>query len=629
MNLTQKLLTGFIIGLMAIAPPNATRVMAEALDQKEIRNVARSITVKIVNSDTSSNASGVLFSRKGNVYSVLTNQHVLAEQGNYEIFTSDGQKHLISSQEEIPGLDLMVVQFQSTNEYQTAELGDSEEIAPLQLVYVSGYPAIQADLDIVDGKIRSIRQDVLKNPQDKLGYALVYTNQTLPGSSGGAVLNEQGYLVGINGEAERDLISGRDISRGIPINLFISLSINYLPERAADNEDNSEAKISEEQRREAERLAAQRQELERLEEERREAQKRESERLEEQRQELERLEEERREAQKREQERLEAQQQEQEPQQVEVPEQEESAQVAYLPNVTGNSNYSLAHRIAQQESEIKTVAITPDGKTIVTGGDRQINVWNGQSGSLEKTISGHEEGIKTVAISADGNTIVSGGNDGRINIWNRSTGSLERTLVGHESEINSIALSLDGNIIASGGGDRQLRVWNRRTGNLERTFEGHDEEIKSVAVSADGETIVTGGQDKQVKVWKWRSWELKQTLKSHQEEVRAVAISADGNTIVSGSGDRTIKVWDDAGQLKYTLRGHEEKVDAIALSNDGHIISGSRDRTIKIWNLQTQALEQSLETDSSDEINSIAVSAYKQVVVSVNKDKTLSIWYQK
>ncbi|MEL6496776.1 MAG: serine protease [Cyanobacteria bacterium J06623_7] len=227
MNFSQKLLSSLMLGLcLTVVPGKNPAALAQPLGQDEIRSLARNITVKITNANTSSNGSGVLFSYKNGIYSVLTNQHVAGDNGEYHVYTPDGEKHAITFKEEIPGLDLMVVQFESDREYETAEVGDSAEIAPLQLVYVAGYPAIQADLDIVDGKIRSIRQDVLQNPQANLGYALVYTNQTLPGSSGGAILDERGYLVGINGEAERDIRSGRDVSRGIPINLFISLSFN-------------------------------------------------------------------------------------------------------------------------------------------------------------------------------------------------------------------------------------------------------------------------------------------------------------------------------------------------------------------------------------------------------------------
>ncbi|MEM8830450.1 MAG: trypsin-like peptidase domain-containing protein [Cyanobacteria bacterium P01_G01_bin.19] len=561
MNFYQKLLATLIFSLSLtsfVAQPS--QVLSEPLNRREIRKLAKSITVKIVDADTMINGSGVIFDYENGIYSVLTNQHVAGSNSNYEIHTPDGKKHQISFKEEIPGLDLMVVQFKSEALYEVAELGNSEEIAELELIYVSGYPAIQADLDIVDGKIRSIRQDVLKNPQTKQGYALVYTNETLPGSSGGAILDEQGYLVGINGEAERDITSGRDISRGIPINLFISLSFNYLPENQLETENKSEEEYEQENYSES------------------------------------------------------------------------GQPVAYLPNVVGNSNYSLAFNFSQDEdSAIKSVAITPNGQTVVTGDNEgKIQVWHGLTGQLEKTFASDKDGVKSVAISADGDTIVSGGEDNSIKVWNRRSGQLERTLTGHEEEINSIVLSDNGQTIVSGSNDRTIKIWNRYSGQLERSMEAHEAAVKSVAISSYANTIVSGGQDKVVKIWDLRSGKLRKAIKAHKEEVRSVAISVDGRTIVSGSGDKTIKLWDVYGNHKHTFRGHESKVDSVAIGGDGRsIISGSRDRTIKIWDLQTLALEQNLTTEDSSKINSIAASANSQILVSGGKDSTLSIWHLK
>jgi len=582
MKLYQKLITAAVFGsAIALSPFKSNNAWSQPLDQQEIRNLAKSITVKIVESQSQVNGSGVLFNYKNDVYSVLTNQHVAGNTGEYEIYTPDGEKHEITYKEEVPGLDLMVVQFKSENYYETAELGDSEEIAPLELVYVAGFPAIQADLDIVDGKIRSIRQDVLQNPQNKKGYALVYTNETLPGSSGGAILNEQGYLVGINGEAERDIRSGRDISRGIPINLFISLSFNHLPEDQFEVEQLPE-ELEEEVYEEPE-----------------------------------------------------VSQPAPQPAPQPVPQPVPQPEIAYVPTVAGNSSYSLAYNISQnledRDDAIRSVAITPNGQTVVTGGeDHQVKVWNGLTGKLEQTFPGHEGGVKTVAVSDDGSTIVSGGEDGLVKVWNRSMGKLEWTFDGHEEHVNSVALSGDRNIIISGGGDNLINVWNRNTKKLDRTLEGHEDEVKSVAISADGNTVVSGGQDKRVKIWNLSNWELKNSTEGHEEEIRAIAISPDGRTIVTGSGDRSVKIWDSLGRLIHTFNGHTNKVESVAISSDGQqIISGSRDHSIKIWNIATKSLEQSLTTTNPSKINSIAASANSQIVVSGGKDNSLAIWYRK
>ena len=206
-----------------------------AQDVAEVNNIARNISVKITGY---SNGSGVIFEREGNVYSVVTNKHVVPIDDDYEIQTYDGTKHQVTSKQEIPDLDLAIIQFESPEEYEVAELGDSEELVERQFISVAGFPGEQTDIDIIDGQIRSIRQEIIANPESKNGYALIYTNQTLPGSSGGAVLDEEGRVVAINGEGERDIKTGREISRGIPINIFLAAEEKLL---ATENSSSAES----------------------------------------------------------------------------------------------------------------------------------------------------------------------------------------------------------------------------------------------------------------------------------------------------------------------------------------------------------------------------------------------------
>ncbi|MEM9273069.1 MAG: tetratricopeptide repeat protein [Cyanobacteria bacterium P01_F01_bin.143] len=218
-----------LITTLALAQPQ----IVIAQDIIQINNIAKNITVKITGYG---NGSGVIFEKKGNIYSVVTNQHVVAEDKNYEIRTNDGRKHKVISRKEIPGFDLAILTFESGQSYQVATMGDSDKINALQRIYVAGFPGETIDIDIIEGTIRSIRQEIVRNPGLEKGYALIYTNQTLPGSSGGAVLDEKGRLIAINGQGTRDIQTGRDISRGIPINIFVTakenlvIAINNLPE---------------------------------------------------------------------------------------------------------------------------------------------------------------------------------------------------------------------------------------------------------------------------------------------------------------------------------------------------------------------------------------------------------------
>lgn len=68
-------------------------------------------------------------------------------------------------------------------------------------------------------------------------------------------------------------------------------------------------------------------------------------------------------------------------------------------------------KIQTEYSEsIQSVAISSDGKTIVSGGwDRTVRLWDKENGQEIGIFKGHTGTVYEVVISADGKTIVSGG----------------------------------------------------------------------------------------------------------------------------------------------------------------------------------------------------------------------------
>ena len=66
---------------------------------------------------------------------------------------------------------------------------------------------------------------------------------------------------------------------------------------------------------------------------------------------------------------------------------------------------------------VNSVAISPDGQTLVSGGDDTITIWDLSTGQELGTLTGHSYEVQSLAISPDGQTLVSGSGDGTINIW--------------------------------------------------------------------------------------------------------------------------------------------------------------------------------------------------------------------
>ena len=248
--------------------------------------------------------------------------------------------------------------------------------------------------------------------------------------------------------------------------------------------------------------------------------------------------------------------------------------------------------------------------------------------SVVCTLTGHSKYVYSVAISPDGQTLVSGSSDYTIKIWELSTGQLLRTLTGHSEPVWSVAISPDGQTLVSGSWDGTIKIWQLSTGKLLHTLTGHSTLVLSVAISPDGQTLVSGSHENTIKIWQLSTGQLLRTLTGHSEAVWSVAISPDGQTLVSGSWDGTIKILQlSTGQLLRTLTGHSKHVDSLAISPDGQtLVSGSEDYTIKIWQLSTGRELRTLTGHSNNYVHSVAISPDGQTLVSGSADNTIKIW---
>lgn len=195
------------------------------------------------------------------------------------------------------------------------------------------------------------------------------------------------------------------------------------------------------------------------------------------------------------------------------------------------------------EAPVWSVAISLDGKTLVSSAGDIVTVWDLETRAFIKDLYHHDDTVYTVAITPDNTTLVSGSEDTTIKIVNLGTGDFIRTLEGHKGGVRSVAISPDGKKIVSGSYDDTVKIWNLETGKLIRSLEPHSGDVISVAISPDGKFIASGSKDKTVKVWDLETGDFLKTLDGHTDEVYSVAFSPDSQFIVSGSKDNTIRLW--------------------------------------------------------------------------------------
>jgi WD40 repeat protein len=239
--------------------------------------------------------------------------------------------------------------------------------------------------------------------------------------------------------------------------------------------------------------------------------------------------------------------------------------------------------------EVWSVAVTPDGKTAVSGSlDKTLKVWDIKTGQCRATFEGHTNTVSCVAVTPDGKTVVSGSWDNTMKMWDIKTGQCRATFEGPTGWGHGVAVTPDGKTIVSGSyDDNTLKAWDIKTGQCRATFEGHTYKINDVAVTPDGKTAVSGSLDLTLKVWDIETGYCRATLEGHTNAVLSVAVTPDGKTVVSSSADGTLMVWDiETGQCRATLEGHTGAVLGVAVTPDGKtVISGSEDNTLRVWDL--------------------------------------------
>jgi len=199
---------------------------AHAQSAEAVGKVAQAITVRI---EGATQGSGVLVKRDGNRYTVLTAWHVVSGQRageELDIYTPDGQRHPVEqgSIKQLGQVDMAVLTFSSPTAYEVARVGDVKSVSMGSPIFVAGFPLPRSSVSM--RPLRLTKGELIANATVAIadGYQLLYDNQTLPGMSGGAVLNANGELVGIDGKAELTQISGKVVAtgtnQGVPISYY-------------------------------------------------------------------------------------------------------------------------------------------------------------------------------------------------------------------------------------------------------------------------------------------------------------------------------------------------------------------------------------------------------------------------
>ena len=228
------------------------------------------------------------------------------------------------------------------------------------------------------------------------------------------------------------------------------------------------------------------------------------------------------------------------------------------------------------ERPVDTVVLSPDGRTLLTGGRfHNLRCWDIRGGT-NVTLSGDAQ---KVFFSPDGRTIAAvqrsgmfmsiigpGGPGGAggpwlgqtnrlvirergdrdrgdrerepvntVQLWDTATRQLRTNLMLEFSPGFEAAFSPDGRILAVTGQDDAIHLLDAVTGRELGVCTGHKQTVYSVAFSPDGETLATASDDSTLKLWNVDSQQELLSVRRLGGALRGLTFSPDGRLLVGGN----------------------------------------------------------------------------------------------
>ncbi len=157
---------------------------------------------------------------------------------------------------------------------------------------------------------------------------------------------------------------------------------------------------------------------------------------------------------------------------------------------------------------VTSMALSPNGATLASASEDGVRLWDVATQTEIASYSHSRDRwgpeVNTVAFSPDGALVASGGLDATVRLWEVATGE-NIAVFEHEWAVRTVVFSPDGNLLASGT-RHVVNLWDPRTKEKLAHLRGEGRGGTTVAFSSDGTTLAAGAEDGKIGLWDVSEW---------------------------------------------------------------------------------------------------------------------------
>uniref|UniRef100_A0A0K0FUE8 WD_REPEATS_REGION domain-containing protein n=1 Tax=Strongyloides venezuelensis TaxID=75913 RepID=A0A0K0FUE8_STRVS len=243
---------------------------------------------------------------------------------------------------------------------------------------------------------------------------------------------------------------------------------------------------------------------------------------------------------------------------------------------------------------IFTIAWTPEGKRLITGGSRgEFTLWNGSAFNFETILQAHDLAIRVLKWTYDKQWMVSADHVGYVKYWQQNMNNVHMFQAHEDHPVRCISFSPSDTKLVTSSDDGTARVWDFYRSEKEQTLSGHGSEVFSAEWHPFKGIIATGSRDTQqpVKLWDPKTGKNLVTLFDHKNSVLSLKWNMNGNWLATGSRDHSVKLYDIRMMKEiYTFKAHKKEVSCVAWHpiHTNLLSSGGMDGSLAFWDCRSE-----------------------------------------